>query len=214
MKDTFFSFLNTVMHKLDFCALDQGSSINDVTQYLVTFDTPCPHRQAFKYYGFSTVVTKSLIPLPLKTVTSSIDETLGNKCLQGIPIQANERFTVVDQFHSLLGVNFINVKRARFSYECSFGSFSLRSYIRFLATNSYKKRAPKTLMKLTPIRECCMQKRLRGGCQDLGDTFNLTANEMLLKVNIQHTILLICPYRISFLSSNFAELFLSKVDVT
>jgi len=28
------------------------------------------------------------------------------------------------------GVNFINIKRARFSYECHFSSFFLRTYIR------------------------------------------------------------------------------------
>jgi len=42
------------------------------------------------------------------------------------------------------GVNFINVKRANFTYECRFSS-----YILALSKNSYEKFARLTLMKLT-----------------------------------------------------------------
>jgi hypothetical protein len=44
------------------------------------------------------------------------------------------------------GVNFINVKRTNISYEHRFSS-----YVLALSENSYKKRAHKTLMKLTPV---------------------------------------------------------------
>ncbi len=37
---------------------------------------PSPHRHAFHYYGFSTVFTKSLTPLPPKAVTPFMDEPL------------------------------------------------------------------------------------------------------------------------------------------
>jgi hypothetical protein len=52
--------------------LDKGSSINDVTQFLIIFDTPSLHRHAFQYQGFSSVVTKPLRLPPSKAVTSFI----------------------------------------------------------------------------------------------------------------------------------------------
>jgi len=53
-------------------------------------------------------------------------------------------------------VNFINVFRALFSYECRFGSVFLLTYVRTYVEkklpkrHSYEKSAQKTLMKLTP----------------------------------------------------------------
>jgi len=44
-------------------------------------------------------------------------------------------------------VNFINVKRARFSYERHFGSFFLRMYIRMYI----KKAAETTFLRKTPV---------------------------------------------------------------
>ncbi len=49
---------------------NKGSSIYDITQIWIIFDTLFPHHYAFRYQGFSTVVTKSLTPLPPKAVTS------------------------------------------------------------------------------------------------------------------------------------------------
>ncbi len=46
---------------------------------------------------------------------------------------------------STAGVNFINVKRTNFSYECRFSS-----YILALAKKSFEKLAHLTLVKLTP----------------------------------------------------------------
>jgi len=54
-----------------------------------------------------------------------------------------------------IGVNFINVKRARFSYECHFGSFSLLTYIRRKKLPKwclYEKCVRIMLMKLTAAR--------------------------------------------------------------
>jgi hypothetical protein len=53
------------------------------------------------------------------------------------------------------GVNFISVKRTNFSYERHFGSFFyVHTYVKKLPKKllSYKKRARKTLMKLTEAR--------------------------------------------------------------
>ncbi len=56
-----------------------------------------------------------------------------------------ENFTLMQK--ASLGVNFINVKRANFSYEHRFSS-----YVLALSKNLYKKFARLTLMKLTEGR--------------------------------------------------------------
>ncbi len=63
----------------------------------------------------------------------------------------------------LPGVNFINIIRANFSYECLFGSF-LRTYVRTYVEKScridnvrtYKKFVRKMLMKLTAVLLCLL----------------------------------------------------------
>ena len=53
--------------------LNTGLSINDVMYFLIFFTHPFPHRQAFKYKGFRTVVSKSPCPPPPKALTSFIN---------------------------------------------------------------------------------------------------------------------------------------------
>ncbi len=56
------------LHRRHLSRFGKWSSINDVTQIWIIFDTPSTHRHPFhRPIGLRTGVTKSLTPLPLKS---------------------------------------------------------------------------------------------------------------------------------------------------
>jgi len=66
-----------------------------------------------------------------------------NKCFERLCL-SNFNFSILA--FEIPVVNFINVKRANFSYKLCFSS-----YVLALAKKSYEKIVRKTLMKLTPV---------------------------------------------------------------
>jgi len=132
-------------------AFDQ--KIYMTSQYLVNWTW---QNIKFDYFSVNPAMAGGIGPRRRKTHGYAIfSSEMRKKIADNTPMTEASKIIAAEWRSASAGVNFINVKRARFLYECHFGSFFLLTYTcrkKLPKWRSYEKRARLTLMKLTPGR--------------------------------------------------------------